>query len=52
MLAEGDLDKAETRAEAAESLGLARPTLYATAKRLGVDLVAERMGGQAPPSAG
>ncbi len=39
-------------AEAAESLGLARPTLYATAKRLGVDLVAERMGGQAPPSAG
>ena len=29
-------------AEAAESLGLARPALYATAKRLSVDLVAER----------
>ncbi len=29
-------------AEAAETLGLARPALYATAKRLGVDLVAER----------
>jgi transcriptional regulator with AAA-type ATPase domain len=29
-------------AEAAEALGLARPALYATAKRLGVDLVAER----------
>jgi transcriptional regulator with AAA-type ATPase domain len=30
-------------AEAAETLGLARPALYATAKRLGVDLVAERL---------
>ena len=30
-------------AEAAEVLGLARPALYATAKRLGVDLVAERI---------
>jgi transcriptional regulator of acetoin/glycerol metabolism len=30
-------------AEAAQALGLARPALYATAKRLGVDLVAERM---------
>jgi DNA-binding NtrC family response regulator len=30
-------------ADAAESLGLARPALYATAKRLGVDLVAERL---------
>jgi DNA-binding NtrC family response regulator len=30
-------------ADAAESLGLARPALYATAKRLGVDLVAERV---------
>lgn len=30
-------------AEAAEALGLARPALYATAKRLGVDLVAERV---------
>jgi len=30
-------------AEAAESLGLARPALYATAKRLGVDLRAERI---------
>jgi DNA-binding NtrC family response regulator len=30
-------------AEAAETLGLARPALYATAKRLGVDLVAERI---------
>jgi len=29
-------------AEAAECLGLARPALYATAKRLGIDLVAER----------
>ena len=29
-------------ADAAEALGLARPALYATAKRLGVDLVAER----------
>ena len=29
-------------AEAAQTLGLARPALYATAKRLGVDLVAER----------
>lgn len=29
-------------AEAAEALGLARPALYATARRLGVDLVAER----------
>lgn len=29
-------------AEAAHALGLARPALYATAKRLGVDLVAER----------
>jgi len=29
-------------AEAAEQLGLARPALYATARRLGVDLVAER----------
>ncbi len=28
--------------EAAQTLGLARPALYATAKRLGVDLVAER----------
>ncbi len=33
-------------AEAAQALGLARPALYATAKRLGVDLVAERLGGQ------
>jgi len=30
-------------ADAAETLGLARPALYATAKRLGVDLVAERI---------
>jgi transcriptional regulator with AAA-type ATPase domain len=30
-------------ADAAQTLGLARPALYATAKRLGVDLVAERM---------
>jgi len=30
-------------ADAAETLGLARPALYATAKRLGVDLVAERV---------
>ena len=30
-------------ADAAEALGLARPALYATAKRLGVDLVAERL---------
>jgi DNA-binding NtrC family response regulator len=30
-------------AEAAETLGLARPALYATAKRLGVDLRAERI---------
>ena len=30
-------------AEAAQTLGLARPALYATAKRLGVDLVAERL---------
>jgi DNA-binding NtrC family response regulator len=30
-------------AEAAQSLGLARPALYAAAKRLGVDLVAERL---------
>ncbi|WLT31558.1 sigma 54-interacting transcriptional regulator [Geothrix sp. PMB-07] len=30
-------------AEAAEILGLARPALYATAKRLGIDLVAERL---------
>lgn len=29
-------------AEAAQTLGLARPALYAAAKRLGVDLVAER----------
>jgi len=29
-------------AEAAQTLGLARPALYATAKRLGVDLMAER----------
>ena len=29
-------------AEAAETLGLARPAFYATAKRLGVDLLAER----------
>ena len=29
-------------AEAAQTLGLARPALYATARRLGVDLVAER----------
>ncbi len=29
-------------AEAAQTLGLARPALYAVAKRLGVDLVAER----------
>ncbi|MBK9797576.1 MAG: sigma-54-dependent Fis family transcriptional regulator [Holophagaceae bacterium] len=29
-------------ADAAETLGLARPALYATAKRLGIDLVAER----------
>ncbi len=29
-------------AEAAESLGLARPALYTAAKRLGIDLVAER----------
>ena len=29
-------------AEAAQTLGLARPAFYATAKRLGVDLVAER----------
>jgi transcriptional regulator with AAA-type ATPase domain len=33
-------------AEAAETLGLARPALYATAKRLGVDLVAERIHGR------
>jgi len=33
-------------AAAAETLGLARPALYATAKRLGVDVVAERAGGQ------
>ncbi|MDP1832051.1 MAG: sigma-54 dependent transcriptional regulator [Geothrix sp.] len=31
-------------AEAALTLGLARPALYATAKRLGVDLLAERAG--------
>jgi hypothetical protein len=30
-------------AEAAQTLGLARPALYAAAKRLGVDLVAERI---------
>ena len=30
-------------AEAAQTLGLARPALYATAKRLGVDLIAERV---------
>jgi transcriptional regulator with GAF, ATPase, and Fis domain len=30
-------------ADAADMLGLARPALYATAKRLGVDLVAERV---------
>ena len=30
-------------ADAAEALGLARPALYATAKRLGVDLRAERL---------
>ena len=30
-------------AEAAETLGLARPAFYATAKRLGVDLIAERL---------
>jgi len=29
-------------ADAAETLGLARPALYATAKRLGIDLVAAR----------
>nr|WP_275976101.1 sigma 54-interacting transcriptional regulator [Geothrix oryzisoli] len=29
-------------AEAAQTLGLARPALYATAKRLGLDLIAER----------
>jgi DNA-binding NtrC family response regulator len=29
-------------ADAAETLGLARPALYATARRLGIDLVAER----------
>ncbi|WP_306590864.1 sigma 54-interacting transcriptional regulator [Geothrix sp. 21YS21S-4] len=32
-------------AEAAETLGFARPALYAAAKRLGVDLVAERAAG-------
>jgi DNA-binding NtrC family response regulator len=31
-------------ADAAQTLGLARPALYATAKRLGVDLVAARVG--------
>ena len=36
-------------AEAAETLGLARPALYATARRLGVDLVAERAGGDGIP---
>ena len=36
-------------AEAAQILGLARPALYATARRLGVDLVAERMGDPRPP---
>jgi transcriptional regulator with AAA-type ATPase domain len=30
-------------ADAAQALGLARPALYATAKRLGVDLLAERV---------
>jgi transcriptional regulator with AAA-type ATPase domain len=30
-------------ADAAQALGLARPALYATAKRLGVDLLAERI---------
>jgi len=30
-------------AEGTGSLGLARPALYATARRLGVDLVAERL---------
>ncbi|HCZ33340.1 MAG TPA: hypothetical protein DHV93_07720 [Holophagaceae bacterium] len=34
-------------AEAAQTLGLARPALYATAKRLGVDLVKERSEGRA-----
>ena len=29
-------------AEAAESLGIARPALYTAAKRLDIDLVAER----------
>ncbi len=33
-------------AEAAQALGLARPALYATAKRLGVDLIAERIQSQ------
>ena len=33
-------------ADTAQTLGLARPALYATAKRLGVDLVAERAGGR------
>jgi DNA-binding NtrC family response regulator len=36
-------------AEAAETLGLARPALYAVAKRLGVDLVAERAQAPKPP---
>jgi len=34
-------------AEAAQTLGLARPALYATARRLGVDLVKERSEGRA-----
>lgn len=34
-------------AEAAQTLGLARPALYATARRLGVDLVKERVEGRA-----
>jgi len=36
-------------ADAAQTLGLARPALYATAKRLGVDLVAERIDKESQP---
>ena len=38
-------------AEAAETLGLARPALYATARRLDVDLVAERARPNGPTAA-
>lgn len=45
----GSLQACDFRvAEAAQALGLARPALYATARRLGVDLVAERSRSASP----